>query len=69
MSKSVWLVYIEGNYSEGRTETYVYAVFGDREMAESCVKEIKLNELKKKFDGMWVIEAWASDEYVVRDAK
>ncbi len=66
MSRSVWLVYIEGNYSEGRTETYVYAVFGDREMAESCAKEIKPN---KRFDGTWVIEAWASDEYVVREAK
>lgn len=65
MAKNVvWLVFIEGDYFEGRTSTYVYKVFADKEMAEACAKEIEDNKLNKKFSGMWVDEVWVSDEYV-----
>jgi hypothetical protein len=68
MTKNVvWIVLVEGDYSEGRTRTYVYRVFADREMAESCAKEIEDNKYNKKFDGMWVEEAWVSDEYVLHE--
>lgn len=66
MTKNVvWLVFIEGCFYEGETEKDVYKVFADKEMAESCAKEIEDNKFNKKFDGMWVSEAWVSDGYVI----
>jgi hypothetical protein len=68
MTKNVVsIVLVEGGYCEGRTWTYVYKVFADREMAESCAKEIEDNKYNKKFAGIWVDDAWVSDEYVLHD--
>jgi hypothetical protein len=61
----VWIVFIEGCFCEGETEKDVYRVFADRQMAEVCAKEIEDNKHNKKFDGIWVSEAWVSDEYVI----
>jgi hypothetical protein len=63
----VWLVFIEGVFVEDYVRKDVYRVFSSRNLAESCVKHIEANKHNKKFDGMWVAEAWISDEYVLHE--
>jgi hypothetical protein len=34
-------------------------------LAEQCLKYIAVQNHDKKFDGIWVNDAWISDEYVL----
>jgi hypothetical protein len=63
--KVVWLVFIEGCFIEGHTRRTVYRVYADRKLAEQCLKYIAVQNHDKKFDGIWVNDAWISDEYVL----
>jgi hypothetical protein len=36
-------------------------------LAEQCVGDINANKFDKKFDGIWVDDAWISEEYVLHD--
>jgi hypothetical protein len=67
MSDAVWLVFIKGSYSEGRTTTDVFKVFGNHRAAELCEKWVRANKDNRKIGGMWVDEVWVSDGYSVHD--
>ena len=68
MTKNVvWLVFIEGCFIEGHSRRMVYRVYADRKLAKKCVGDINANKFYKKFDGIWVDNAWVSQEYVIHD--
>jgi len=66
MSDAVWLVFIQGCHSEGRTTTDVFKVFGNHRAAQLCEKWVRANK-DRKIGGMWVDEVWVSDEYLVHE--
>ncbi len=69
MTKNVvWLVFIESCFIEGPARRQVYRVYADRKLAEQCAADITAQKHDKKFDGIWVDDAWISDEYVIHDA-
>jgi len=68
MTKNVvWLVVIKGCSIDLDTIDWVYRVYADRELAEKCVGDINANKFYRKFDGIWVDNAWISGEYVLHD--
>jgi hypothetical protein len=68
MTKNVvYLVFIEKCFIEGHSRRMVYRVYADRKLAKKCVNDINANKFYRKFDGIWVDNAWISQEYVMHD--
>jgi glutamate synthase domain-containing protein 1 len=62
-------VFIEGTYFEGKTETDIYMVFAEQEMAEQCVEIVENNKAKRKFASMWVDKVYFNEYPVHEEAK